>query len=212
MLSMNPPTFSGMPTAREKVLKLLEDLVGLQLRNVHICVSSRPEFDIRTSLEPLASFRVSLDDETGQKADILEYIKSVVHSDRRMRNGQQRISSWLLAHSQTRQTGCKQFSHGFSEQSLNKCLRFRWVYCQLENLRRCFPSSIRDTLDGLPKTLDATYERTLLGIDEEKWQFAHRLFQCLSVSVRPLRVEELAEILAVRFDAGALPQFTQAGN
>jgi ankyrin repeat protein len=62
-------------------------------------------------------------------------------------------------------------------------------------------------LDGLPKTLDATYERTLLGIDEEKWQFAHRLFQCLSVSVRPLRVEELAEIMAVRFDAGALPQF-----
>ena len=59
----------------------------------------------------------------------------------------------------------------------------------------------------MPKTLDATYERTLLGIDEEKWQFAHRLFQCLSVSVRPLRVEELAEILAVRFDGEVVPQF-----
>ena len=68
---------------------------------------------------------------------------------------------------------------------------------------------------GLPKTLDATYERTLLGIDEEKWQFAHRLFQCLSVSIRPLRVEELAEILAVRFDEEVLPQFDtgwQLGN
>ena len=60
---------------------------------------------------------------------------------------------------------------------------------------------------GLPKTLNATYERTLLGIDEEKRQFAHRLFQCLTVSVRPLRIEELAEIPAVRFEAGALPQF-----
>ena len=40
-----------------------------------------------------------------------------------------------------------------------------------------------------------------------KRQFAHRLFQCLVVAVRPLRVEELAEILAVRFDARALPQF-----
>ncbi len=40
-----------------------------------------------------------------------------------------------------------------------------------------------------------------------KQQFAHRLFQCLAVSVRPLRIEELAEILAVRFDVGALPQF-----
>jgi hypothetical protein len=79
------PNISGMPTAREKMLEFLEDLVGSELPNVHICVSSRPEFDIRTSLEPLASFRVSLDDETGQKADILEYIKSAVHSDRRMR-------------------------------------------------------------------------------------------------------------------------------
>ena len=62
-------------------------------------------------------------------------------------------------------------------------------------------------MDGLPKTLDATYERVLLGIDEEKRQFARRLFQCLTVSVRPLRVAELADILAVRFDAGAIPQF-----
>ena len=80
------PDISGMPTPREKVLKFLESLVDSQLRNVHICLSSRPEFDIRTSLEPMAPFRVSLDDETGQQADILEYIKSVVHSDRRMRN------------------------------------------------------------------------------------------------------------------------------
>ena len=79
------PNFSGMPTAREKVLDFLEDLVGLRLSNVHICVSSRPEFDIRTSLEPLASFSMLLDDECGQKADISGYIKSVVHSDRRMR-------------------------------------------------------------------------------------------------------------------------------
>ena len=79
------PNVSGMPTAREKVLEFLEDLVASELPNVHICVSSRPEFDIQTYLEPLASFRVSIDDETGQKADILGYIKSVVHSDRRMR-------------------------------------------------------------------------------------------------------------------------------
>ena len=79
------PNISGMPTAREKVLEFLEDLVSLQLPNVYICVSSRPEFDIRTSLEPLASFRVLLDDESGQKSDISRYVKSVVHSDRRMR-------------------------------------------------------------------------------------------------------------------------------
>ena len=71
------PDICGIRTAREKVLEFLEGLVGLQPRNVHICLSSRPEFDIRTSLVTLAPFRVSLDDETGQQVDILEYIKSV---------------------------------------------------------------------------------------------------------------------------------------
>src|ERR1700761_6441732 len=80
--------------------------------------------------------------------------------------------------------------------------RFRWVFCQLEILRRCFPMALRSTLDELPQTLDETYERTLLGIDKEKRIYAPRLFQCLTVSIRPLRVEELAEVLAIQLDAG----------
>ena len=59
----------------------------------------------------------------------------------------------------------------------------------------------------MPKTLDATYEHMLLGIDEEKWKFAHRLFRCLAVAVTPLRVEDLAEIMALRFDGGGHPQY-----
>jgi hypothetical protein len=79
------PNISGMPTEREKVLDFLVELVGLKLPNVHICLSSRPEFDIRDSLKSLAPVCVALDNETGQKADILGHIESVVHSDRRMR-------------------------------------------------------------------------------------------------------------------------------
>ena len=56
-------------------------------------------------------------------------------------------------------------------------------------------------------TLDETYGRTLLAIDGEKREYAQRLFQCLMVSIRPLRVEELAEILAVQFDEAAPPTF-----
>ena len=78
--------------------------------------------------------------------------------------------------------------------------RFRWVFCQLDTLRRCMPSSIRKALDELPITLDDTYERALQEIPKEKWQHAHRLFQCLVAAIRPLRVEELAEIFAIRFD------------
>lgn len=79
------PSHSGMPTSREKVLKLLEELASLRLRHVHICVTSRPEVDIQTVLEPLASHCVSLHDEGGQRQDIIDYVQSVVESDPRLK-------------------------------------------------------------------------------------------------------------------------------
>jgi hypothetical protein len=75
------PNTSGIPSPREKVLQLLKDLVDLSFPNLHICVTSRPEFDIRSVLEPLTSRRVSLHDQSGQKEDIAEYVRSVVYSD-----------------------------------------------------------------------------------------------------------------------------------
>ena len=74
------PNTLGIPSHRERVLHLLEELVELRLPNLHICVTSRPEIDIRDILEPLTSHRVSLHDQTGQKQDIVEYVKSVVYS------------------------------------------------------------------------------------------------------------------------------------
>ncbi|KAI9455695.1 ankyrin repeat-containing domain protein [Lactarius psammicola] len=158
------PNTSGTPTAREKVLQSLEDLVSLQLPNVHICVSSRPEVDIRSILEPLAMFRVSLHEESGQMADISSYVKSFVHSDRNMRR-------WTAENKQLVIDTLSEKADGI------------WVYCLLDILRRCFPASIHTILDQLPETLDETYEHTLR------------------------RIDKLAEILAVRFNAGALPQF-----
>jgi hypothetical protein len=78
-----PNTF-GIPSPRELVLDLVKELVQLSLPNLHVFVTSRPEIDIRTALEPLTSLRVSLHDETGQKKDIVEYVCSVVHSDAKM--------------------------------------------------------------------------------------------------------------------------------
>ena len=76
------------------------------------------------------------------------------------------------------------------------------MFCQLARLRRCLSPRIRRALDELPETLDETYERTLLDIDDENWEYAHRLFQCIVVARRPLRVEELAEFLAFKLEAG----------
>src|SRR5216684_510015 len=87
--------------------------------------------------------------------------------------------------------------------------RFRWVFCQLDTLRRCMPSSIRKALNELPTTLDETYERALQGIPKEKQKHARHLFQCLLVAIRPLRVEELAELFAIEFEQDTGPSFEE---
>ena len=74
------PDSSGRPYARLQVLALLWDLVGLQLPNLHICVTSRPEIDIRTTIESLVSYQISIHDQNGQKKDIEDYIRSSVYS------------------------------------------------------------------------------------------------------------------------------------
>jgi hypothetical protein len=75
------PNTSGIPSPRERVLQLVKELVELRLPNLRICVTSRPEIDIRDVLEPLTSRRVSLHDQSGQKQDIVDYVKSVVYSN-----------------------------------------------------------------------------------------------------------------------------------
>jgi hypothetical protein len=75
------PNSSGMLSARREVLELIKELVDLKLPNVHICVASRPEMDIRMVLESLEPLKIFLDDEIGQMDDIIAYIKHMVHSN-----------------------------------------------------------------------------------------------------------------------------------
>ncbi len=99
---------------------------------------------------------------------------------------------------------CKRdYYHYHDDQIPTLYRRFRWVACQTGNVLRCYSNDIQSALDDLPEDLDETYERTLRDIDKQKRKYAQRLFQCLSVSIRPLRVEELAEIFAVQLDATA---------
>src|SRR5258708_40003539 len=81
--------------------------------------------------------------------------------------------------------------------------RFRWVFCQLEVLRDCLAPRVRHMLEELPDTLDETYERMLREINKANRDHAHRLLQCLTIAVRPLRVAELAEVLAIDFGTAA---------
>ena len=79
------PIISTIPSPREEVLEFVDELVGLHLPNVHICVTSRPEHDIQAVFKDLTPSAVSLHDESGQQEDIVNYVTSFVQSDRKVR-------------------------------------------------------------------------------------------------------------------------------
>jgi len=80
------PSTSSLSSPREKLLALLEDLVEARLPNLRICVTSRPEVDIKAILEPLAFCSVSLHDASGQQEDIKDYIEAIVNTNKKMQN------------------------------------------------------------------------------------------------------------------------------
>ena len=84
-----------IPSPREKVLTLVEELIDSQLPNLRMCVTSRPETDIKAVLEPMTFSSISLHDESGQMEDIENYIKSAVNASRD-ENGDRNISSSSL--------------------------------------------------------------------------------------------------------------------
>ena len=77
------PNTDAVTSPRDEVLTLIENLIKSQIPNLRICVTSRPEIDIKDVLDPLISRSVSLHDESGQVMDIEEYIKSVINTDRK---------------------------------------------------------------------------------------------------------------------------------
>jgi hypothetical protein len=79
------PTTSTIPSPREEVLELVDELVGLHLPDLHICVTSRPEHDIRAVLKHLTQRDVSIHEESGQQEDIANYIASFVRTDPKVR-------------------------------------------------------------------------------------------------------------------------------
>jgi hypothetical protein len=79
------PITSGFPPPREKVLELVKELVNSRIPNLRICVTSRPEDDITSILEPLAFRSISLHGESGQARDIAKYVRSAIENDHEMR-------------------------------------------------------------------------------------------------------------------------------
>ncbi|KAK0706077.1 hypothetical protein B0T26DRAFT_442813 [Lasiosphaeria miniovina] len=88
----------------------------------------------------------------------------------------------------------------FYEKLLADPIRFRWVECQFTALDSCARSQrqLDLLLASLPRSLDKTYERMLLGISEEPAEDARPALTLLCCSKEPLTVPELIEAIAVK--------------
>ena len=74
----------ALSSPRKKVLTLLKDFIDSKVPHLRVCVTSRPEVNIKAILEPLAYRSISLHDEHGQEEDIRNYIESVINDDTKM--------------------------------------------------------------------------------------------------------------------------------
>jgi len=89
---------SAMPSPREEVLTLVDQLIESRIANLRVCVTSRPETDIKVVLEPLTFRSISIHDESGQIQDIENYIKSVVDTDPKNRRWKQEDKQLVIDH------------------------------------------------------------------------------------------------------------------
>ena len=78
-------------SARGKVLSVVKELVKLGLPNLRLCITSRPEFDIRTIIRFLAAQEISLHDEGGQNQDINTYVTFAVQSVMKWRDDDKKM-------------------------------------------------------------------------------------------------------------------------
>ena len=91
------PNSFGIPSPRGVVHNLLEDLIRLHLPNLRICVTGRPEIDIRIVLEPLTTHRISLHDETGHRIYITNYVTLAVSRMRNWRDEEKQLVVHVLS-------------------------------------------------------------------------------------------------------------------
>ncbi|KAI9794459.1 MAG: hypothetical protein M1816_005529 [Peltula sp. TS41687] len=168
---------------RAELLEVLEELAGWKLDNLHILVTSRKESDIEGSLETFVDERNTVCLQSALvNEDIRTFVRYTLSVDKRFKRWQKNE-----AVQQEVERTLMQKAHGM----------FRWAVCQLDAFEKCLSRSmVQKFLADLPGTLDETYDRILCGIDKAYSEYALHILTWLAFSARPLRIEEVTEVVA----------------
>ncbi|KAK2811859.1 hypothetical protein FQN50_001897 [Emmonsiellopsis sp. PD_5] len=173
----------------EELLEVIEQVYQWNIGNLHLLVTSRREKMIEDTFHGFVESQVCLQTKDVDN-DIGLLVREQLQTDPKLRRwpteSKMKIEEKLIAG-----------ANGM----------FRWVVCQLDELRKCRNvKSLDQTLNSLPKTLDDTYERILLNIPENDRQDALTILKWLAFSARPVLLEEVAEALTIDFE-GQHPQY-----
>ncbi|KAK0739522.1 hypothetical protein B0T21DRAFT_382536 [Apiosordaria backusii] len=175
---------------RETLLDTLQEIREWSEPRLHLLVTSRDEPDIRECLSPSDDEDVKMKN-ASIDSDIASFIAGHLQTNRRLRR-------WSKHHREIQEALASR-AEGV----------FRWVECQFTALESCPISKTRLTslLASLPRTLDDTYERMLLNIDEDSAEDARKVLTLLCTATRPLTIPELIEAIAV--ELGDPPSFNR---
>jgi ankyrin repeat protein len=173
-----------------EVMELMDVLAQLKSWNIshlHLLVSSRPDRVIEVEMGHIVEDDAKLSIQSNLiQSDIRIYIRGRLDTDNNLKRWQKRLDV---------QSDIESTLMGKADGM------FRLVVCQLDELGKCFTRpQLNAGLSSLPKSLDDMYARMLARIPEEHEVHAVKILQWLTHSLRPLRIEEVAEALAVDVD------------
>ncbi|KAF8315306.1 ankyrin repeat-containing domain protein, partial [Amanita rubescens] len=163
----------------EEVLELVKLINGWSIRSCHLLVTSRKELPIVNSLRQAMPTEVDLTFMQVNQ-DIEQYIEHMLSTATELKTWKENAKELIKVTLMEKGKGM-----------------FRWVACQLEELKHCSksPRMLRQKLNGLPTTLESTYDQILTRIEEADAMNAMKLLLWLTFSERPIHVEDLALIL-----------------
>ncbi|KZP14309.1 ankyrin [Athelia psychrophila] len=167
-----------------ELLKWIQTLAGWNLARWHLLVTSRPEPDIKSRLELIYNILIVRLQGSALDKDISDYLVERLS----------RIIRWTEPIRALINTTLLGGADGM----------FRWVAMQMDSLEGCMNTrEIKEKLETLPKDLEETYEKILTRSPRRNELL--RMLHWLAFSARELRLEEIAEVPSVDFDAADGP-------
>ena len=176
---------------REGLLNVINELC--KCKNVHVLAASRKEIDIAIHFSRVNAIEIEVAG-SGMNSDIEDYILGQFMNDSKLKKFPTQLKSEA-------QDVLSKKANGMCVPTC-KCLyyppltmhRFRWVFCQLQELKRCrTKQKFMDALHSLPETLAETYQRIVESVDEDSREPMLRSLAWIAFARRPLTIAEVAE-------------------